>query len=348
MSIIRFVDINSYLERKEIYSKPIDDYLKILTEQADQENKIADKKHDNKNKSILEILTERDVRCYYDIENIPEKDENMVYEIIDKLIELFNLPKDYTLTYNPHSHHPGRSYHCYFPVKTRKDNIFNSIIEFNKATNYKYIRNVDHRVYGDNRLFRVVGSICPKTKELTRNPEDYHRIIKGELKDTVIQDYKHLPEMKCINVSSEYTNDFYGKVREVEIQAKRDNVKVYSVKSNNHVYVNKPYKNYNTNTIYVMLKSIQDNNVIIQNAAKESIRVIEENTKETINTICKNQQENITETIKSICNHQQETNDKIIKHNNDIIKQTKQTMMMNYAFITILFVIGFVLMFIKK
>ena len=76
---------------------------------------------------------------------------------------------------------------------------------------------IDYRVYGKNRLFRTVGSRCPsKFKPYTpRNQEDYHKLIKGGLDDTVIQNHNGLDLVFKCKTTKELDNEFNNKINKV-------------------------------------------------------------------------------------------------------------------------------------
>ena len=88
---------------------------------------------------------------------------------------------------------------------------------FNYRTDYKYVNMIDYRVYGKNRLFRTVGSRCPsKFKPFTpRNQEDYHKLIKGELADTVIQNHNGLDLVFKCKTTDELDFEFHDKINKV-------------------------------------------------------------------------------------------------------------------------------------
>ena len=129
-NIIGFIDIKSYNTKRIMKCEPLSEYMKILQEQASEDNKNVEI-HDNVNYSMLEILTDDKVRMYFDIENIPRDNKEMIYEIIDKIYEIMQLKDrdtyNYTLTFNPNSHHEGLSYHLFIPVVSTKTDIYNFI-----------------------------------------------------------------------------------------------------------------------------------------------------------------------------------------------------------------------------
>ena len=218
--IIKYIDIKSYNSKRIIKAVSLSNYLDILEEQASEDNKNV-KRHDNVNYSMLEILTDDKVRMYFDIENIPRDNKEMIYEIIDKIYEIMQL-KDreiykYTLTFNNNSHHEGLSYHLFIPVVSTKTSIYNFIKLFNHRTDYKYVNMIDYRVYGKNRLFRTVGSRCPsKFKPFTpRNQEDYHKLIEGRLISSIIQYTSKLDLVFKCESSKTLDDEFNNRINKV-------------------------------------------------------------------------------------------------------------------------------------
>lgn len=218
--IIKYIDIKSYNSKRIIKAVSLSNYLDILEEQASEDNKNV-KRHDNVNYSMLEILTDDKVRMYFDIENIPRDNKEMIYEIIDKIYEIMQL-KDretykYTLTFNNNSHHEGLSYHLFIPVVSTKTSIYNFIKLFNHRTDYKYVNMIDYRVYGKNRLFRTVGSRCPsKFKPFNpRNQEDYHILIEGQLLSSIIQYTSKLDLVFKCESSKTLDNEFNNRINKV-------------------------------------------------------------------------------------------------------------------------------------
>lgn len=241
--MINFIDIKSYNTKRLIKCEPLSDYMKILQEQASEDNKNVEI-HDNVNYSMLEVLTDDDVRMYFDIENIPKDNKAMIYEIIDKIYDIMRVSsktscvdrpkyKNYALTFNNNSHHEGLSYHLYLPIKSTKTDIYNFIKLFNYRTEYKYANMVDYRVYGKNRLFRTVGSRCPdKLNPFTpRNQEDYHKLIKGELVDTVIQNYNGLDLVFKCSSTKKLDDEFNKRMNKVNNQFSKE-TKAKLIKSN--------------------------------------------------------------------------------------------------------------------
>ena len=226
-NMIDFIDITSYNSKRRIKCKPLGKYMEKLQEQASEDNNHVEI-HDNVNYSMLEILTKDEVRMYFDIENIPKDNKEMIYEIIDKIYEIMQLKnkvssedyekyRQYALTFNNNSHHEGLSYHLYLPIKSHKKDIYNFIKLFNYRTDYKYVNMIDYRVYGKNRLFRTVGSRCPsKFKPFTpRNQEDYHKLIKGGLDDTVIQNHNGLDLVFKCKTTNELDFEFNDRINKV-------------------------------------------------------------------------------------------------------------------------------------
>ncbi len=241
--MINFIDIKSYNTKRLIKCEPLSDYMKILQEQASEDNKNVEI-HDNVNYSMLEVLTDDEVRMYFDIENIPKDNKAMIYKIIDKIYEImrvyhktscvdYSKYKNYALTFNNNSHHEGLSYHLYLPIKSTKTDIYNFIKLFNYRTDYKYANMVDYRVYGKNRLFRTVGSRCPNKSNpfIPRNQEDYHKLIKGELVDTVIQNHSGLDLVFKCSSTKRLDDEFNKRMNKMNNQFSKE-TKAKLIKSN--------------------------------------------------------------------------------------------------------------------
>ena len=224
---INYIDITSYNTKRIIKCELLSDYMKKLQEQASEYNKNITI-HDNVNYSLLEVLSCNTVRMYFDIENIPRDNKEMIYEIIDKIYEIMQLKnkvssedyekyRKYALTFNNNSHHEGLSYHLFLPIRSTKTNIYNFIKLFNHRTDYKYVNMIDYRVYGKNRLFRTVGSRCPsKFKPFNpRNQEDYHKLIEGELADTVIQNWNKIGLSFVCHTRKELDDEFNNRINKV-------------------------------------------------------------------------------------------------------------------------------------
>ena len=233
-NVIGFVDIKSYNTKRIMKCEPLSEYMKILKEQASEDNKNVEI-HDNVNYSMLEVLNDNKVRMYFDIENIPKDNKAMIYKIIDKIYEImrvdfktsFEYPKykNYALTFNNNSHHEGLSYHLYLPIKSTKTDIYNFIKLFNHCTDYKYVNMIDYRVYSKNRLFRTVGSRCPKSNPFTpRRQEDYHKLIKGDLADTVIQNYNGLDLVFKCSSTKRLNNEFNKRINKLNNQFSEETI----------------------------------------------------------------------------------------------------------------------------
>ena len=286
--MINFIDIKSYNTKRLIKCEPLSDYMKILQEQASEDNKNVEI-HDNVNYSMLEILTKDEVRMYFDIENIPKDNKEMIYEIINKIYEIMQLKnkvssedyekyRQYALTFNNNSHHEGLSYHLYLPIKSHKKDIYNFIKLFNYRTDYKYVNMIDYRVYGKNRLFRTVGSRCPSKSNpfyTPRNQEDYHKLINGGLDDTVIQNHNGLDLVFKCKTTKELDNEFNNKINKVgkhfsdEIKTKlitKNNYHKFKPKLNN--------QNFNNSSSPKQLDEIKDKMEVelSKNKTKQLIR----------------------------------------------------------------------------
>ena len=286
-NVIGFIDIKSYNTKRIMKCEPLSEYMKILQEQASEDNKNVEI-HDNVNYSMLEVLNDNKVRMYFDIENIPKDNKAMIYEIIDKIYEIMRVYpktscvdypkyKNYALTFNNNSHHEGLSYHLYLPIKSTKTDIYNFIKLFNYRTDYKYANMVDYRVYGKNRLFRTVGSRCPNKLNpfIPRNQEDYHKLIKGELVDTVIQNYNDLDLVfKCSSTKrlddefnkrmNKMNNQFSKETKAKLIKSKIENElllkqldeikdKLKDVLSNNKNKTNQLIRNQDNNRLIILM-----------------------------------------------------------------------------------------------
>ena len=271
--IIKYIDIKSYNSKRIIKAVSLSNYLDILEEQASEDNKNV-KRHDNVNYSMLEILTDDKVRMYFDIENIPRDNKEMIYEIIDKIYEIMQL-KDretykYTLTFNNNSHHEGLSYHLFIPVVSTKTSIYNFIKLFNHRTDYKYVNMIDYRVYGKNRLFRTVGSRCPnKSNPFTpRRQEDYHKLIEGRLISSIIQNTSKLDLVFKCESSKTLDDKFNNRINKVSNHFS-DETKTKLITKNKYYnqqklkpILNKPRfnnTNFNNSSSLKQLDEIKDN-----------------------------------------------------------------------------------------
>ena len=308
MCDINFVDINSYSEKRHIYKLSFEEFMVLANHQADTNNN-NNEIHDNKNYSILEILTSNNVRMYFDIENIPN--ENIIFNIIDDIKKYANLNCDYALTQNNNSRHDGLSYHLYFPVQTTKNDIYNFIKYLHFKTNNIYFNYIDYRVYSFNRLFRIVGSVCPsrydnvkKIIDIQRNFNDYHKLIHGNLEDTIIQNYNKLIKWN-FNFNSneiENINDNFNKNKNIN----NKNIK-FSITSKCK-WDNFKYQYHSINIINDIIYKLKNNNI------KENNNIIEE--KEKNNIIEENEKDNIIEE-----KEKEKEKDNIIKEKDNIIKE---------------------------
>lgn len=145
-----------------------------------------------------EILTDNNVRMFFDIENIPRTKPKLIYEIIDKLIHFYNLPQNYTLTFNSKSKH-DLSYHLYFPVRITRYLLIKLIFDFHFQTQNKFIKYFDLAVYQYEQSIRSPYSGKYYYKDFSIH-NNYHYLINGSLYDTIVNYYKHLPYFK-INFS---------------------------------------------------------------------------------------------------------------------------------------------------
>lgn len=333
---INYIDITSYNTKRIIKCEPLSDYMIILQEQASEDNKNV-KIHDNVNYSMLEILTNDIVRMYFDIENIPRDKEEMIYEIIDKIYEIIKIDstksyfedyekyKNYALTFNNNSHHEGLSYHLYLPIISTKTDIYNFIKLFNYKTDYKYANMIDYRVYGKNRLFRTVGSRCPsKFKPFNpRNQEDYHKLIKGELADTVIQNYNKLDLIFECKITKELDNEFNNKINKVGKHFS-DEIKTKLITKNKYHNQQKFKSNFNNkrfnNTNFNNSSSPKQLNEIKDNLKSLSLKQLNEVKDKLENELSIKQLEEIMDKLKvMVSNNQNKTNQLIRNQDNNKI-----------------------------
>ncbi len=283
--MINFIDIKSYNTKRLIKCEPLSDYMKILQEQASEDNKNV-KRHDNVNYSMLEILTDDKVRMYFDIENIPRNNKEMIYEIIDKIYEIMQLKDretyNYTLTFNNNSHHEGLSYHLFIPVASTKTNIYNFIKLFNYRTDYKYVDMIDYRVYGKNRLFRTVGSRCPsKFKPFTpRRQEDYHKLIEGRLISSIIQNTSKLNLFFKCESSKILDEEFNNRINKVNNKFS-DETKTKLITKNNYHNQQKFKPNFNNP---LSIKQLDEN--------MDKLKDVLSNNKNKTNQLIRNQDNN--------------------------------------------------------
>lgn len=189
----------------------INNYKKLLSY---LKNQTLNEKY---NFAIGELIENRYFRMYFDIENIPYSKSNLIYEIIDKLIHYYNLPHNYTLTFNDKSEKHKLSYHLFFPIQISRIDIYKLIFDFHYQTQNKFINFIDLSVYSVNQIFRTCYSIKFLIKDnILSFSYDYHKIINGSINDTIIQDYLNLPkfqfnfifdDMAYVNIIKKFNNN---------------------------------------------------------------------------------------------------------------------------------------------
>lgn len=326
--IIKYIDIKSYNSKRIIKAVSLSNYLDILEEQASEDNKNVEI-HDNVNYSMLEILTDDKVRMYFDIENIPRDNKEMIYEIIDKIYEIMQL-KDretykYTLTFNNNSHHEGLSYHLFIPVVSTKTSIYNFIKLFNHRTDYKYVNMIDYRVYGKNRLFRTVGSRCPsKFKPFTpRNQEDYHKLIKGQLLSSIIQYTSKLDLVFKCESSKTLDDEFNNRINKVSNHFS-DETKTKLITKNKYYNQRKFKSNFNNkrfnNTNFNNSSSLKQLDEFKDNLKSLSLKQLNEVKDKLENELSIKQLEEIRDKLKvMVSNNKNKTNQLIRNQDNNKI-----------------------------
>lgn len=326
--IIKYIDIKSYNSKRIIKAVSLSNYLDILEEQASEDNKNVEI-HDNVNYSMLEILTDDKVRMYFDIENIPRDNKEMIYEIIDKIYEIMQL-KDretykYTLTFNNNSHHEGLSYHLFIPVVSTKTSIYNFIKLFNHRTDYKYVNMIDYRVYGKNRLFRTVGSRCPsKFKPYTpRNQEDYHKLIKGQLLSSIIQYTSKLDLVFKCESSKTLDDEFNNRINKVSNHFS-DETKTKLITKNKYYNQRKFKSNFNNkrfnNTNFNNSSSLKQLDEFKDNLKLLSLKQLNEVKDKLENELSIKQLEEIRDKLKvMVSNNKNKTNQLIRNQDNNKI-----------------------------
>ena len=326
--IIKYIDIKSYNSKRIIKAVSLSNYLDILEEQASEDNKNV-KRHDNVNYSMLEILTDDKVRMYFDIENIPRDNKEMIYEIIDKIYEIMQL-KDrktykYTLTFNNNSHHEGLSYHLFIPVVSTKTSIYNFIKLFNHRTDYKYVNMIDYRVYGKNRLFRTVGSRCPsKFKPYTpRNQEDYHKLIEGQILSSIIQYTSKLDLVFKCESSKTLDDEFNNRINKVSNHFS-DETKTKLITKNNYHNQQKFKSNFNkprfNNTKFNNSSSLNQLDEFKDNLKSLSLKQLNEVKDKLENELSIKQLEEIRDKLKvMVSNNKNKTNQLIRNQDNNKI-----------------------------
>ena len=148
--------------------------------------------------SYFEILP-KTCKLYFDIENIPIENENLIKKIITDLqtyittvIPITEELLEYVLTKNSNStRHIGLSYHLiFYKIAMDKKDISNLVKIFLLEEKYReYQKYLDLHAYEHNQLFRLPyqKNINPNTNQ-TNLENDYHKIVYGELKDSIIQE----------------------------------------------------------------------------------------------------------------------------------------------------------------
>lgn len=225
--------------------------------------------NDNKNtpdRCIFEVLENSIRRVYFDIENIPFDQEDIIYKIIQKLAEFMEIsPDNYALTLNKGSHHIGLSYHLTFPFKTHTTNILNMLRSF-KLKYPEYVEYIDECVYNTNRLFRlpnqygiskyneIRGNLAPskwyyngteKTVPNENKYNDVHRIVNGKFEELIIQNISDIPML----------NKIFGYVSRKKLPM--HNISYPKM----------------TNTVIELMKELNDNN---NETVKENISLLKE------------------------------------------------------------------------
>ena len=326
--IIKYIDIKSYNSKRIIKAALLRDYMRTLLEQASENNENVEI-HDNVNYSMLEILTDDKVRMYFDIENIPRDNKEMIYEIIDKIYEIMQL-KDrktykYTLTFNNNSHHEGLSYHLFIPVVSTKTSIYNFIKLFNHRTDYKYVNMIDYRVYGKNRLFRTVGSRCPsKFKPYTpRNQEDYHILIEGQLLSSIIQYTSKLDLVFKCESSKTLDDEFNNRINKVSNHFS-DETKTKLITKNKYYNQQKFKSNFNkprfNNTKFNNSSSLNQLDEIKDNLKSLSLKQLNEVKDKLESELSIKQLEEIRDKLKvMVSNNKNKTNQLIRNQDNNKI-----------------------------
>lgn len=157
----------------------------------------------DKNNAIYEVLHKAGyVRCFFDVEGIPEEQDRLIYEIADELRKYAEIDELPTITENRHSQHEGRSYHIYLPVRMRLTSIKNLVCKFIQdysdesyqpaediPKRKELARYIDHCVYGERRLFRVPNHRGANYRTgQDSHEDDVHHIITpdSKLADTII------------------------------------------------------------------------------------------------------------------------------------------------------------------
>ena len=142
------------------------------------------------------------VRLYFDIENIPSEQPELIKDIISalKTFLLKTLPSGtfpelsthcipHALTINEcSSNHEGLSYHLYFPTlatpTSNQELLLKHFLSSELGKDYQDY--LDTVVYSPQRLFRCAEQIGVKRRG-NKNPSDIHHLVDGDISDTVIQ-----------------------------------------------------------------------------------------------------------------------------------------------------------------
>jgi hypothetical protein len=156
--------------------------------------------HSLKHETVLEYLSKTMTRLYFDIENVPQTEQNLIYEIKDALALVFNIANNnFTLTLNMNSgQHAGLSYHLYFPYVIDRTSIVLTLQSSKFVdTLFKYI---DMGVYNNGRIFRCINQLKPyaNDNDIFTSELDYHKLIVGSIEDTIIQNIDSLPSLSVI------------------------------------------------------------------------------------------------------------------------------------------------------
>lgn len=169
--------------------------------------------------STFEILRQPVRRIYLDVENIPEDQPKMIQSIIKEFAEFIGVsPVDHALTINNNSHHPGLSYHVYFPYKLPAKTILDRIKEFKQSVNGKYDEYIDELVYDRNRLFRLPNQLAVADNgDTDYDPsKDFHVIVKGELADVIIQNVNNIPDLSRLKSNQYRTTEWRDTIQNVK------------------------------------------------------------------------------------------------------------------------------------
>jgi hypothetical protein len=147
----------------------------------------------NNKYSMFEIITGR-VKIFFDIEKIPQENDNMIDEIINDIrkfvketanIDLMN----YGLTLNRGScNHEGLSYHLVFTeysIDVRKlKKLVTAFINTEEYSKYKDV--IDAGIYNLRRLFKLPYQYGVQRENESKSLNDYHEVVHGTLIDMFI------------------------------------------------------------------------------------------------------------------------------------------------------------------